>query len=108
MSKFILLIALFVLIGCEKESEITGAVFYKGQLQCSGDNWARGTDEETIRNMTNYLTSKGIVIEKAELTAAQTDRVFCAACTCPTGRTYVITVSSGSEEELKKEGFSKK
>lgn len=101
-------ICLFVLIACEKENNIKNTIFYKGQLQCSGDNWARGnTDEETITNMTNYLASRGVKVEKAELTLPPPGVVYCAACTCPSGRVYVITVISGSEEILTQEGFYK-
>lgn len=108
MKQLFVIISLFFLIACEKENEVKSTLFYKGQLQCSGDNWVRGnTDEETLKNMTNYLASKGVKVEKAEITLPPPGTVYCAACTCPSGRVYVITVISGSEEILKQEGFYK-
>jgi hypothetical protein len=108
MKQLFVTISLFFLIACEKENEVKNTLFYKGQLQCSGDNWVRGnTDEETLKNMTNYLALKGVMVEKAELTLPPPGVVYCAACTCASGRIYVIRVISGSEEILKQEGFYK-
>lgn len=104
MKYFIFLLVLVAMSACKKENDLDGVVFYKGQTQCA-DKWMNGTDDETIQNMTNYLLSKGIEISRAKLTEPLVDRVFCAACTCPTGRSYVITVTKGSEEELRAEGF---
>ena len=108
MKQLFVIISLLFLIACEKENGVKNTLFYKGQLQCSGDNWARGSsDEETLKNMTSYLASKGVKVEKAELTLPPPGVVYCAACTCPSGRVYVITVISGSEEVLTQEGFYK-
>lgn len=99
----LLLIAGFA-SSCSKEEEMGEGVYYKGELQCAV-NWGGGTDEETLSNMTIYLKEKGITISKAELTKPPVDRAFCAACGCPTGRTYIITVEKGSEKVLNEEGF---
>jgi hypothetical protein len=104
MKHIFILLLLLTIISCKKEDKLNGVVFYKGQTQCA-DKWMNGTDAETIQNMTNYLLSKGIEVSNARLTDAPIDRVFCAACSCPTGRSYIITVIKGSEEDLRAEGF---
>ncbi len=104
MKRMFLLLMVVSLAACEKENEPGVTIYSKGQTQCN-DKWLNGTDEETLKNMTAYLKEKGIIISKAELTKPPQDRVFCAACNCPTGRTYFIKVDQGSEKVLNEEGF---
>lgn len=106
--KFFMLLFAVVFISCEKETLLPGTAYYKSQLQCNGDQWQRGsTDDETLQNLIDYFATKGIKVKEAELTSAPADRVFCTACNCPTGRTYIIRVIEGSEKDLNKEGFYK-
>ena len=105
MKKLMLLLLIAGLASsCSKEDKMGEGVYYKGELQCAV-NWRQGSDEETLSNMTVYLKEKGITISKAELTKPPADRFFCAACGCPTGRAYIITVEKGSEKVLNEEGF---
>lgn len=102
---FIILL-LTLLLSCKKESA-NGDVYVYSQTQCS-DKWANGdTDAKTIANMLSYLSSKGIVVANAVLTDGPVDRFYCMACTCPTGRSFLITVSKATVADLEKEGFYK-
>jgi hypothetical protein len=91
---------------CEKNIHVSGKYGYS-QSQCA-DKWAHGnTEEDTIKNMIEYLSTKGIRVSSAILTKPPQDIAYCMACTCATGRAFIIDVAIGSEETLTKEGFYK-
>ena len=104
-----LLAFVFILTGsfsCEKEANISGKYSYS-QTQCA-DKWAHGNSEkETIANMIAYLALKEIQVAGAVLTDPPEGSGYCLACTCATGRTFIIDVIIGSEEILEKEGFTR-
>ena len=90
---------------CEKKVDLADSYAY-AQTQCA-DKWASGsTTTETVHNLKQYLAGKGIEVAEATLTNPPTDRFYCLACTCPTGRSFIIKVSKGTKEQLAAEGFS--
>ncbi len=105
MFRYVVLLTMIALTACEKDVSITGSYVY-GQTQCA-DKWQSGaTTAETLTNLKSYLAGKGIEVSDARLTDAPTDRFFCLACTCPTGRAYIIKVTKGTKTQLEAEGFT--
>ena len=105
MFQFFVLLMLVVLSACEKDNVAAGTYVY-GQTQCA-DKWPSGsTTTETVNNLKHYLAGKGIEVAEATLTNPPNDRFYCLACTCPTGRSFIVTVSRGTKAQLEAEGFS--
>ncbi len=105
MFRYVALLTILALTACEKDVSITGSYVY-GQTQCA-DKWPYGaTTAETINNLKLYLAGKGIEVADARLTDAPADRFYCMACSCPTGRTYIIKVNKGTKAQLEAEGFT--
>ena len=105
MFRYVVLLTMLALTACEKDISITGSYVYE-QTQCA-DRWPSGaTTAETINNLKLYLADKGIEVADARLTDAPADRVYCMACICPTGRTYIIKITKGTKAQLEAEGFT--
>jgi hypothetical protein len=105
MFRIVVLTILIALSACEKDMSITGSYVY-GQTQCA-DKWQSGaTTAETLTNLKYYLAGKGIEVADARLTDAPADRFYCMACSCPTGRVYIIKVNKGTKAQLEAEGFT--
>lgn len=74
--------------------------------QCA-EKWQFGsTDAETIANFDQYL--KEIGIEAKSISISATDgKVYCAACTCPSGRVISLKADVINSEKLVNLGFVK-
>ena len=112
MKQLLAALLLTVFIGCDKENKRVSepkddlqATFYYGQTQCA-DKWGYSRDDENTKIMLrDYLKSKGITVVVKDLTKAPSDVAYCAACTCASGRTFVVKANAADEDKLKAEGF---
>lgn len=104
---------LSVLTACKKSDDKKNykpiddesAVYYRGQTQCS-DEWGySGEDALTKLMLQEYVKSKGVEIKVLDLTAPPKDVAWCAACTCSSGRVFVILGKKADDAKLKALGF---
>lgn len=108
-------IAAITLLACEKEEPIGNKtmVFTYRQTQCA-DPWPSGsTDAQTIQNLKDYLVAQelGLPFLDIMLTdAPDGSPVNCAACTCKTGKQFIISVleSDSLKQKYIAKGFELK
>lgn len=113
MQKLLILIVYIFVISCksddlvgEKTSE-NEVYFSFSPTQCS-EKWEFGsTDAETLNNIKLFL--KENEIEVKTITISQPDgKIYCAACTCPSGRYIDLVADLIYLEKLKKLGYVQK
>jgi hypothetical protein len=104
---------LTLLVGCKKNNDVIkynpvdseSAIYYRGQTQCS-DEWGYAREDSRTKLMLqDYLKTKGITVTILDLTTAPNDLVVCAACSCPSGRVFVISAKKTDDAKLKVLGF---
>jgi hypothetical protein len=113
MKKLLILIVYVFAIGCKsddllgKKTSANDVFFSFSPTQCS-EKWEFGaTDAETLENIKLYL--KENEIEVKEIKISQPDgKIYCQACTCPSGRYVDITADLVYLQKLKKLGYVQK
>jgi hypothetical protein len=107
--KYIFFIAILFLISCDTTDmhEFDGFTSLKySPTQCL-EKWQFGsTDTETIANIEKYLKENGITIISISISKPD-GKIYCAACSCPSGRVISIKADSANAEKLVKLGFVK-
>lgn len=103
MKTYLILFIAF-LMGCQKEVNTDTSCFTLSERQCAMDpyqSYVHGKEYTSkSKGITAWLSSKGVsnatVVENAPYTGA-----VCLACSCPSGISYTITVSSTDTFKLK-------
>lgn len=111
MKKLIILFVLIICFSCEAEKDvenISNDVFFSfSPTQCS-EKWQFGsTDSETISNIMQFLKENEIEVKSIEISKPD-GKIYCAACTCPSGRTVDLKADIIYMQKLLKLGYSQK
>ena len=78
---------------------------YWNETQCN-DPWQRSANQlETLLAMKAYLMSQNIEVYSAKLVDLQTGWAYCAACSCGTGRYFMLYIHNDDLAKAEKLGF---
>ncbi|WP_125077702.1 hypothetical protein [Rufibacter latericius] len=92
----------------EQTAETGGQWLAFAELQCGNNPWGYcNTTPDTKVCVKKYVQDQGFTVLEVTLTPAPADLVTCAACHCPTGRTFKVRVQEADVTKLEKVGFKK-
>lgn len=93
----------------EEEVPLAGGQWLAySEVQCGNNPWGYcNTTPDTKVCVKKYVQDRGFTVLEVTLTPAPADMMVCAACQCPTGRTFKVRVQEQDVAKLLAAGFKK-
>ncbi|WP_210489941.1 hypothetical protein [Rufibacter aurantiacus] len=103
-------------VACQMPSEAaeegggisTGQWLVYSELQCNNNPWGYCNNNPDVKVcVKKYVQDQGLTVLEVGMTPAPADLITCAACSCPTGRTFKVRVAEQDVAKLLAAGFKK-